>query len=861
MLHHGLKRRVLAAGMFLYLLCPSALGGQAFRSAWPEDAERVWIGPEYWANRLQDWRLSEGRLECVTSGADRNVYLLTCQSGKQQGELTLKVRLGSLDKDGDRGKGWVGFRLGSKAEIGDYRRAAIYGEGIDAGVTMDGQLFLGEPVDWEGGASIQSVSLHDLELQLTATPGSGGYRLTLTALDPRSRQQIGAITKEGIASEATVGSLALVSHRQGQKGEVRFWFADLVAKGSKVEVNEGQAFGPILFAQHTLSRRVLKMTAQLPPIGESEDPYVRLQVKKGFLPIWKTIGKSRIDALARTATFRIENWDDTQATPYRLAYAMTEPDGKRRDHYWEGTIRPNPVEKETVVVAAFTGNNDFGFPNEDMVGHLKIHDPDLMVFTGDQIYERVGAYGTQRSPLDKAVLDYLRKWYILGWSFGELLKDRPSVCLPDDHDVYHGNIWGAGGRASSGSGDEGQDKGGYTMPAEWVKMVERTQTSHMTDPYDPTPVLQGIGVYYGDMNYGGISFAIIEDRKFKSSPKEMLPEANVVNGWATNPDFDAVRDGNIPGAILLGDRQLAFLRHWAGDWRNAVMKAVISQTVLANVATLPAPAYGDEAVPRLPIPKPGEYPEGEEQVADMDSNGWPQTGRNKALREMRRAFAFHIAGDQHLAYTIQYGVDNWRDAGYCFSVPAVANVWPRRWFPTTPGQNRKPNTPRNTGDFLDGFGNHVTVYAVANPMITGREPSVLYDRSTGYGIVRFNKPDRTITMECWPRYADPSNPDEKQYPGWPKTISQLDNYGRRAVAYLPTVKLSGMTDPVLQVIDEASGEIVYTLRIKGASFRPRVFRDGVYTLKVGEPGTDKMKTLQGVQSLAPEKSRTIRVKF
>ena len=25
------------------------------------------------------------------------------------------------------------------------------------------------------------------------------------------------------------------------------------------------------------------------------------------------------------------------------------------------------------------------------------------------------------------------------------MKDRPSVVIPDDHDVYHGNIWGLGG--------------------------------------------------------------------------------------------------------------------------------------------------------------------------------------------------------------------------------------------------------------------------------------------------------------------------------------------------------------------------------------------------------------------------------
>ena len=40
-------------------------------------------------------------------------------------------------------------------------------------------------------------------------------------------------------------------------------------------------------------------------------------------------------------------------------------------------------------------------------------------------------------------------------------------------------------------------------------------------------------------------------------------------------------------------------------------------------------------------------------VADLDSNGWPQTGRNKALRAIRKAGAVHIGGDQHLPTVIQ----------------------------------------------------------------------------------------------------------------------------------------------------------------------------------------------------------------
>ena len=162
------------------------------------------------------------------------------------------------------------------------------------------------------------------------------------------------------------------------------------------------------------------------------------------------------------------------------------------------------------------------------------------------------------------------------------------MAIPDDHDVYHGNIWGAGGIAAPKAeiNYEAQDGGGYKMPASWVNMVQRTQTSHLPDPYDPTPVEQDIGVYYCNLNYAGVSFAILEDRKFKSAPKGLLPEGQIENGWPQNRDFDAKTQADHPEAKLLGDRQLAFLQDWAGDWSDSVwMKVVLSQTIFANVAT------------------------------------------------------------------------------------------------------------------------------------------------------------------------------------------------------------------------------------------------------------------------------------
>lgn len=170
-----------------------------------------------------------------------------------------------------------------------------------------------------------------------------------------------------------------------------------------------------------------------------------------------------------------------------------------------------------------------------------------------------------------------------------------------------------------------------------------------------------------------------------------------------------------------GQRQLNFLRDWSADWSNqAQMKVVLSQTIFACVQTLPENEVNDQNVPKLRILNEGDYPPDDIPVIDMDSNGWQQSGRNKALREMRRGFAFHLAGDQHLGSALQSGIDDWGDASFAFCVPAISKVWLRRWMPKIEGKNRQPNSPKYSGDFLDGPGNKITVYAVSNPYFTGK---------------------------------------------------------------------------------------------------------------------------------------------
>ena len=55
-------------------------------------------------------------------------------------------------------------------------------------------------------------------------------------------------------------------------------------------------------------------------------------------------------------------------------------------------------------------------------------------------------------------------------------------------------------------------------------------------------------------------------------------------------------------------------------------------------------------------------------------------------------------------------------------------------------------------------------------------------------------------------------------PGWPLTIQQADNYGRKRLGHLGPYTLAGVAHPVVKLYREEDGELVYALRF-GASPR------------------------------------------
>ncbi len=558
----------------------------------------------------------------------------------------------------------------------------------------------------------------------------------------------------------------------------------------------------VAFALYTHQDGVLKLSTQLFPLKPGEKREARLEFKRGGK--WVEEAKAEVHYPGWDAHFRIEKWDNTKNVPYRVLHGDKAK--------FEGLVRRDPSDKEEIVVANLSCNSSrTPGPRKEIVDNLRRHDPDLLYFGGDQHYRHT---------------EHTTGWIEFGLQYRDIIRDRPAVSIPDDHDVGHGNVWGESGKRSRIRGDA---DGGYRYPVKYVNQVQRQQTSSLPDPVDPDPVNRDIGVYFTRLNVGGVDFAVLEDRKFKSGPAGKIPKMGPRPDHINDPKYDPKKI-DLPGLELLGPRQEKFLEDWSADWTGSEMKGVLSQTAFCGAVHM----HGG---PKSRL------------LADLDCNGWPQTPSRRALKLIRRAWAVHLCGDQHLAVVVKHGINDYGDGPYGFTGPALVNtIYGRWWHPLDekPGPNPVPDSPLPwTGDFKDGLGNKISMLAYANPEDRSDEKK----RGDGYGIVRFNKKTRKVTMECWPRFCDVTDGDKVQYPGWPITIDQDANDGRKIAGWLPELRFDKGVNPVVQVIEEVTGEVLYTARARGNRFQPRVYSKGKYTVKVGLQKPDS-STLKGVESVA-----------
>ncbi|MFC1483623.1 alkaline phosphatase D family protein [Candidatus Neomarinimicrobiota bacterium] len=772
---------------------------------WEPAKSRRWVGPNLWANRLQDWQVSEGRLECCLRDNNppmRTVHAITKEVEVERGtEFHLTVELDGTGSHLRASNAMTGLLIGAGNDWLDYRAAAIVqaNSGLGGGLLcvvdhgqnrltfrdnrdeQQGTVYpeLSNIQYFKGETAIASSDGDLLVELLVKSTGRDQYTLVLTGWSMQTGAFLGAAILEDRPSIDISGSIALAAHPGSAGFREAFGFDNFRCWGPMIRKRDDRKFGPIVGALYSFNQGVLRMTVQFMPVespGNLLDRFPKpllasLEIRSEGSKSWEVIDIARIAQPEYLAFFRIESWDATHDYDYRITFK----DRSGEEHVYSGMIREDPVQRDVITFAALTGMGVMGrradsdqlgegadevreqspsgrwtpsnvwFPHGEIVAHIKGQNPDLIFFTGDQIYENNPTRPDRRDRFP--VLDYLYKWYLWHWAFRDLTRDRPVICQIDDHDVYAGNVWGHSGALNLTGYN--YDTGGFMMDPLFIQLVERTQCLHNPDPYRFTePMKNSIQSYFGSLTYGGINFAILEDRKFKSPPP--------LGSYTPTDD------------ILLGPAQHRFLDEWGRESSGAAVKVVISQTTYASTHT----DWDDSG------------------LKDYDSGGYPKEGRDLALEAFRKAGAFIVAGDQHLATITRMGIDQPGDAALQFCVPAAGNIYWRWFFPESLlrqwEQSGKRVVPDVSGDYRDGFGNHFRMLAVANPgdpevMKIGRTHAWLprtddiirkrVSKGDGYGRVIIDKAKRLITLECYPFDADLSKEKAAQFPGWPLTFT------------------------------------------------------------------------------------------
>jgi len=763
---------------------------------------RLWLGPDWHAGPMQDWRIRDGVLHATPRGPQpRFAHMTTRELGEPRKGFTISSTV-SLSGPGRGPKiPAAGIEIGVRGNPDNLLQAAVYPtKSFTAGLTASGGIAMGAEFADAGIAPGTPV-----KLTLTGKAAANG-RIALELLAARTDgAEIARLETQADAEELR-GAIGVFVAKKSNNAlanpapEEFAAFRGFSTAGEGMSERPENAFGPVLWTQYSYSGGLLRVQAQFPPL-EADDSRTAALEWQSAAGTWEKAATARIEPVSSTALFEIRNWAATKSVPYRVSY-----DWQGGTHYWNGVIRREPAADKPWKLGLFSCDVGTLFPLAELIDEVRQRDPDILFFAGDQFYESHGGFGFVRNPVEIARLDYLRKWYLFGWTNRHILKDRPSIIIPDDHDVFQGNLWGHGGRELPGMTmpqRAGKDfgKGGYAMAPEWMNLAERTQTGHLPPPYDPTPIGQGIGVYYTAFAFGGVSFAVLEDRKFK-----------------IGPGSDEAKKGD---QTLLGRRQIDFLNHWAQDWAGASMKVVLSQTIFAQPYT-----HGAGTLRR--------------NVKVSDNNAWPVEGRNEALRAIRKSGAFSLHGDQHVAVQLRHGVDDWEDAGVAFMGPATVAGFPRAWWPEGAPQPGSPLTGDHRGRYFDDFGHRITVDAAANPLPADQHPqddpvALAMAKASGYGIIDFDPAKRTMTTHCHPLPypIDPARLDGGEYKGWPLTFPAAGNDGRKPAGFLPEQKFDG-ENPVVAVFDAASGELIYARRIVGKSYAAPVFKPGTYEIRLGK---------------------------
>lgn len=205
------------------------------------------LGTVYETNALQDWQVSENRIECLVSKENRYIRLKTHRLIETEGNLEMTVGLGVFNQTiSSSNKNWAGFSIGPKDGFSDGINTSYSEKGIQIGVCTNGALFIGTPSPNHKNETIINALKTGVDLKVLVTYKNSGYTIDFSVLDKTNGKVLGRISKNNVVPEYLVGDLVLMTTYETSNTKLNniksVWFKNWEIKGSKVRRHEGNAF-------------------------------------------------------------------------------------------------------------------------------------------------------------------------------------------------------------------------------------------------------------------------------------------------------------------------------------------------------------------------------------------------------------------------------------------------------------------------------------------------------------------------------------------------------------------------------------------------------------------------------------------
>lgn len=797
-----LKNILFLLAIVQFASCGKESANLQFNAELRKDIKRNQISENFWANRLQDWQLNKGRIECInTSLPLRTLHLLPYTISSDSGTVKISMKIGSIKKNDSLTKhDYAGLILGAGALTDDFRKRAFIHQthtksgGIIAAVNGMGKLIFidnetGEFLNLAAAEEIKTpiFSTQGLYMQIKLYPEGETYSLNFSIVKETEEEVLSHAKVMNIPKEKIEGNIAFVVNSPQNNCKSGIWFQDFKLSGTKLNYNENSKISPIIGAFYNYFNKQVHLKAQLMPPGFNSDNKVRLEISEYEKDEWKQIAEQEIDSVSYTADFSFKLKKHNTIYNYRLIYSEKDDKGKTKEFFYEGLIKNKQKNtlKLTVIkntsrmlpttswVTKPNNKNRFSLPDSTLSEMLINDKSDFYMFQGELIDKSGFIENSGSKLLQNLKLNYLYELYKWHLSFSEITKNHSCLLLLKDDFLENRN-------------NENEFNLNLSETEYLKKLICKTQHSPEIECSSQNQLLSSFSI-------GGVNFAYIPEAKREKSDSLLL-----VNRYLNKPD----------SFMLSRKREL---KKWALNWDNSELKAIITSEPISSLETLNS------------------------RKTNIKYN------KNKDIIDYAQKTFSVIISSSDTSSFFKYGIKKYADASYSYIAPASISSLVMK---------------KQNNEFISQELNRINLLAKAEK---NTKKDVL--NSFSYGLISFNKFQQSISFYN-KKIVLTEEEQLKDTNNWSIKILAKSNYNKSSPAYLPLLRIKGaLSKPVITIFDSRTKELIYTKRINKLSYKPKVFYWGRYDIEILDTNTGRKKIITNILAENINKNTSIKVKF